>query len=92
MRETQRERCGNEGVRDAGKEKRRRKRKKERKKGRKERKKERKERRREGGGWPTVAWPVVAGVGRSWPEKVAKAPSPREEEGVILVKNGDLEF
>jgi len=39
-----------------------------------------------------MAWPVAAGGGRSWPEKVAKAPSPSNLEGASVVKNGDLEF
>ena len=40
---------------------------------RKERKNEKKERRKGSGSRP---WPVVAGGGRKWPEKVAKAPHP----------------
>ena len=46
---------------------------KKRKRKGKERRKERKKRkgkkeRREGGGRPAMAWPAVAGDGRSWPE------------------------
>ena len=69
VRETQKERetQGRIGNRE-GMEKRRKK-KKERKKGRKERRKEKKEEGK-GEGWPAMA---VAGGGRRWQEKAAKA-------------------
>ena len=53
-----------------------------RKKEKKERK-ERKERRREEGmmAGDGRRSPVAAGVGRSWPEKAAKAPSPSHQVG-----------
>ena len=61
---------------------------KEKKKEGKERRKERKKskgrkERREGGGRPTVAWPVVAGGDRSWPELAGDGwPRPPKEKVV----------
>ena len=55
-----------------------RKEKKRKENGRKRKKEGRKEmqrkERREGGGRPTVAWPVIAGGGRSWPELGGQSP------------------
>ena len=65
--------------------------KKRKEKGRKGKKGGKKER-SEGEGRPTMAWPAVAGDGRSWPEKVAKAPSPRNLEGASVVQKGKMEF
>ena len=62
---------------------------KERKEGKKEGKKRKKKGRGSIAGYGLAA---VAGGGRSWPKKVAQAPNQRQEEGAILVKNGDLEF
>ena len=72
------------------------KRKEKGRKGKKERKKE-KERKgkneiREGEGRPTMAWPAVVSGGRSWLEKVAKAPSPSRLWGASVVKMGKMEF
>ena len=39
-----------------------------------------------------MAWPAVAGDGRSWPEKVAKAPSPSNLEGASVVQKEKMEF
>ena len=64
--------------------------KKERKKERKEGKKEGKKRKKKGRG--RMADRGLAGGRQSWPEKMAKTPNPRNLEGAILVKNGDLEF
>ena len=68
---------------------------KERKEGRKERKaKERKKEEKGEVGRPWLGrWsPAAAGVGRSWPEKVAKAPSPRNLEGASVVQKEKMEF
>ena len=81
---------------DAGLEKKRKEKKrkwKEKKEGRKERNaKERKKERREGGGRPTVAWPVFAGGDRSWPELGGQGPKEKEVDGASLVQNEFLEF
>ena len=70
MRETQeRGRRKVDRERDAGWEKNREEKEKE-----KERKKKGKKERRKGSG--SRPWPVVAGGGRKWPKKVAKAPHP----------------
>ena len=61
--------------------------------GKKEGKKEKhRKERREGGGRPTMAWPAATGVGRSWPEKVAQAPSPSNLEGASVVPKGKWSF
>jgi len=89
MRETQRERRRKERGGDAGlgriiKEKERKGRKgnregKKKSKGKKQRKEEKQ--RKEGGGRPTVAWPVVAGGGRSWPELAGVGGQGPKREG-----------
>ena len=39
-----------------------------------------------------MAWPVVAGGGRSWPEWVDKAPKERVDSGASVVQYRFLEF
>ena len=56
--------------------------KKERKKGRKERRKGKKRKKKGRGRMAGYGLAAVAGGGRSWPEKVAKVPSPRQEKKV----------
>ena len=80
--------AGNEGVCDAGKEKRR----KERNKGRKERRKGKERKKKGRGRMAGYGLSTVAGGGRIWPEKVAKAPSPRNLEGASVVQKGKMEF
>ena len=80
MRETQERERGRRRFRKEKKRKEKKRKWKEKKEGRKERNaKERKKERREGGGRPTVAWPVFAGGDRSWP-KLAGVGWPRPQK------------
>ena len=86
MRERRRERLREtQRIRERKKGKTRKKKKKERRKGKKE----------EGKGGMVGDGrrsPAAAGVGRSWPEKAAKAPSPSKLWGASVVHLAKMEF
>ena len=84
---SERRKKGRGGDAGLGKIRKEKKRKMEGKERRKERKKSKgKKERRGGGGRPTVAWPVVAGGDRSWPELAGDGWPRPQKRGLLLVQ------